>query len=74
MEPIGICGGGVVALFLFLIAVVGVALLAGGIALALAKLGVAIDAWFKPERRGEADVYTLDQGTHPDDSGHDLKG
>lgn len=50
MEPIGLCGGGAVALALFLVAVVGSAVLAGGIALALAKLGVTVDAWYK--RRG----------------------
>lgn len=59
MEPIGLCGGGAVALVLFLIAVVGAALLAGGIALALAKLGVTVDAWFK--RRGNQNADTPDR-------------
>jgi archaellum component FlaG (FlaF/FlaG flagellin family) len=43
MEPIGLCGGGLVALILFLVAAVGSATLAGAIALALAKLGVTVD-------------------------------
>ena len=44
MEPIGLCGGGLVALILFLVAAVGSAALAGVVALALAKLGVTVDA------------------------------
>ena len=40
-----------VALALFLVAVVGSALLAGGIALVLAKLGVSVDAWFGRKKR-----------------------
>ena len=42
-----------VALALFLIAGVGAAVLAGGIALVLAKLGVSVDAWVgRKKRRG----------------------
>lgn len=61
MEPIGLCGGGLVALILFLVAVVGSAALAGGIALALAKLGVTIDARFKPKTHDRAGHDTTDQ-------------
>ncbi len=55
MEPIGLCGGGLVALVLFLIAVVGVALLAGGLVLFLAKIGVSVDKRLKPGSRGKSD-------------------
>lgn len=51
MEPIGLGGGGAVALGLFVTAAVGSALLAGGVALALARLGVAVDNWFKRRER-----------------------
>ncbi len=51
MEPIGLCGGGMVALALFLLAGVGAAVLAGGIALALAKLGVSVDARLGRKKR-----------------------
>ena len=54
MEPIGICGGGLVALFLFLVAIFGSAILAGGIAIALAKLGVTVDARLKSTARGRS--------------------
>lgn len=56
MEPIGLCGGGMVALALFLIAGVGAAVLAGGIALALAKLGVSVDARFGRKKRRDPNV------------------
>lgn len=56
MEPIGLCGGGAVALVLFLVAVVGSALVAGGIALVLAKLGVSVDARLKRRSGSEADT------------------
>lgn len=55
MQPIGICGGGFVALLIFLIAAVGSALLAGGIVLLLAKIGVTVDAWLKPDRKDRSD-------------------
>ncbi len=55
MEPIGLCGGGLVACLLFLVAVVGSAALAGGIALALAKLGVTVDRRLQPKTAGEPD-------------------
>lgn len=51
MEPIGLCGGGLVALLIFLILIVGAALLAGGIVLTLAKIGMAVDARLKPHSR-----------------------
>ncbi len=54
MEPVGLCGGGLVACLLFLVAVVGSAALAGGIALALAKLGVTVDRRLKPKTRQSA--------------------
>lgn len=63
MEPIGLCGGGLVALMIFLVAVVGSALLAGGIALALAKLGVSVDAWCKS--RQDADRHAHDGHNSP---------
>ena len=53
MEPIGLCGGGLVALILFLVAAVGSAALAGAIAIALAKLGVTVDARLKSAARGK---------------------
>lgn len=65
MEPIGICGGGLVALALCLIAIVGLAIVGGGIVLLLVKLGVIVDAWSKPDDRGESDRYTLDQSNAP---------
>lgn len=61
MEPIGFCGGGLVGLALILAAVLGVALLGGGVILVLVKLGVVIDRWAKPEVRGESNSYTLQQ-------------
>lgn len=45
MEPIGICGGGFVALLIFLVAILGTGLLAGAIVLLLAKIGVTVDGW-----------------------------
>ncbi len=45
-----------VALALFLIAGVGAAVLAGGIALALAKLGVSVDARFGRKKRRDPNV------------------
>ncbi len=68
MEPIGLCGGGAVALALFLTAVVGSALLAGGVALALARLGVAVDARFK--RRSQRELARSERASDvkaPDD-------
>lgn len=72
MEPIGLCGGGAVALALFLTAVVGSALLAGGVALALGRLGMAVDARFKRrsqrERAGSgrtSAAKTPDDGASP---------
>lgn len=61
MEPIGLCGGGAVALALFLVAVIGSAVLAGGVALALAKLGVTVDAWYK--RRGRPAAAAPDRSS-----------
>ncbi len=51
MEPIGICGGGLVALLIFVVAIVGVAVFAGAIVLVLAKIGVTVDEWLKPGAR-----------------------
>jgi hypothetical protein len=68
MEPIGLCGGGLVGLVIVLVLVVGAALFGGGLALALAKLGVIVDAWLKPDRRGEANEYKL-QTDDPDRPG-----
>ncbi len=51
MEPIGLCGGGLVALALILVAIIGVALLGGGVVLFLAKLGALVDAWRRPDAR-----------------------
>ena len=65
MEPIGICGGGLLVLALFLIAIVGLVIVGGGIVLLLVKLGVIVDAWSKPDERGESDEYTLDQSDAP---------
>ncbi len=62
MEPIGLCGGGAVALALVLVAVVGSALLAGGVAVALARLGMAVDAWLK--RRGRP-IESNDEDAQP---------
>ncbi len=67
MEPIGLCGGGLVACLLFFVAVVGSATLAGGIALALAKLGVSVDARFKPKTR-QAEQDAPDRGKTPDET------
>ncbi len=47
MEPIGLCGGGLAAVGLLCVAVVGAAVVAGGIALALARLGVLVDSLVK---------------------------
>jgi hypothetical protein len=44
MEPIGLCGGGLVALALILVAIIGVALLGGGIVLLIARLGAWVEA------------------------------
>ena len=69
MEPIGICGGGLVALLIFLVAIFGSAILAGGIAVALAKLGVTVDARLKSAARGrsgpEAPEDDLATDSHP---------
>ena len=69
MEPIGICGGGLVALCLLLIAVLGLIIVAGGIVLILVKLGVIVNLWSKPKDRGTASDYTLDQSGTPDENG-----
>jgi hypothetical protein len=61
MEPIGICGGGFVALLIFLVAIVGVALLAGAVVLLLAKVGVTVDAWLKPDCKNKSDRNMPDQ-------------
>ena len=67
MEPIGICGGGFVALVLLMILVFGVAGVAGALVLLLAKLGVIVNRLGKPEERGESDQYTLEQSNVPAD-------
>jgi len=61
MEPIGLCGGGLVALALILVAIIGVALLGGGVVLVIAKLGALVDVWRRPDARGEANDYSLEQ-------------
>ncbi len=58
MEPIGLCGGGLVTLGLLLIAVLGLAIVAGGIVLILVKPGVIVDRWSKPEDHGASTAYT----------------
>jgi hypothetical protein len=65
MEPIGFCGGGLVALVLILAGIIGLVVVAGGIVLVLAKLGVIVDRLAKPDQRGESDTYTLDQSNAP---------
>lgn len=76
MEPIGLCGGGLVACLLFLVAVVGSAALAGGIALALAKLGVTIDRRFQPKTAGDPDRAGPDEvaATAPQNDKTDATG
>ena len=67
MQPIGFCGGGLVALILFLVAVVGSAALAGVVALALAKLGVTVDARLQAAARGKPGHDTAHEGAAPPD-------
>lgn len=67
MEPVGLCGGGLVACLLFMVAVVGSAALAGGIALVLAKLGVTVDRRFKPKTPGEPEHGAADPVPGPAD-------
>lgn len=61
MEPVGLCGGGLVALILFLVAAVGSAVLAGAIAIALAKLGLTVDTRLKSAARGKPDRGLSDE-------------
>lgn len=68
MEPIGLCGGGLVALALILVAIIGVALLGGGVVLFIARLGAWVDAWRKPDARSEANNYSLEQSNVPSKS------